>query len=225
MLWRPVAFFYAVGLGTGATVALWVYLVVAHDVNRVFQTVALFGTFGLGWFVAWKYLAGARSLRGVQARFKRSLKMGVGGGVALVVASMLGPVIGDDATPSTLLSCADCDAIAVTRVIDGDTLVSGTRRIRLYGIDAPEVGQRCAAGATNRLKELAGETVRIEPGPRSQDVYGRALAYLYTEDGDSIDELLVSEGHAVAWTRDGQHKEFLVNQEAAARLNGVGCIW
>lgn len=29
------------------------------------------------------------------------------------------------------------------RVVDGDSLVIGNDRIRLHGIDAPELGQRC----------------------------------------------------------------------------------
>ena len=35
--------------------------------------------------------------------------------------------------------------------------------------------------------------VRVELGPQSKDRYGRLLYYVYTQDGDSIDEILVSE--------------------------------
>ena len=41
----------------------------------------------------------------------------------------------------------------------------------------------------------------------------------------SIDELLVREGYARAWTRDGQHRETLMDLERDARENGVGCLW
>ena len=57
-------------------------------------------------------------------------------------------------------------------------------------------------------------------GPRSQDRYGRLLYYVYTQAGDSIDEMLVSEGLAKAWTRDGQHRDLLVGFEQG----GVGCF-
>ena len=43
------------------------------------------------------------------------------------------------------------------------------------------------------------------------------------DDGDSIDETLVSEGLAKAWTRDGQHRDLLVGM-AQARQSGVGCL-
>jgi len=33
------------------------------------------------------------------------------------------------------------------RVVDGDTLVIGTQRIRLFGIDAPESRQTCRASS------------------------------------------------------------------------------
>lgn len=126
---------------------------------------------------------------------------------------------------STDIRCSDCSAIPVTRIIDGDTFVTGVTRVRLYGIDAREVGEQCSDEATERLRELAEETVRIERGPRETDPYGRSLAYVYTDSGLSIDELLVKEGLAVAWTRDGQHKDHLMELERVARDGGVGCLW
>ena len=126
---------------------------------------------------------------------------------------------------STDLRCPDCDTIPVTRVIDGDTFVSGDTRVRLYGMDTPEIGERCANEATDRLKDLAGSTVRVEQGPRTTDQYGRTLAYLYTKSGVSIDEALVKEGLAVAWTRDGQHRAYLMELEQETKRSGTGCLW
>ncbi len=126
---------------------------------------------------------------------------------------------------STNLRCPDCDTIPVTRIIDGDTFVSGNTRVRLYGMDTPEIGEDCADEATERLRKLAGDTVRVERGPRTTDVYGRSLAYVYTESGLSIDELLVKEGLAVAWTRDGQHMDYLMQLEGETTSDGIGCLW
>ena len=67
--------------------------------------------------------------------------------------------------------------------------------------------------------------MRIEAGPRAQDRGGRLLHYVYTEAGNSIDETLMLEGLAVAWTRDGQHRDFLVGLGEEARTKGTGCIW
>lgn len=101
--------------------------------------------------------------------------------------------------------------MAVSRVIDGDTFVSNGGRIREYGIDAPEVGRRCAGEATARLRGIAGDTVRVEPGPRSKDPYGRLLYYVYTESSVSIDETLV--------------RDYLVGLETQASRDGSGCLW
>ena len=125
----------------------------------------------------------------------------------------------------TELCCEECTSMPVTRIIDGDTFVSGRDRVRLYGLDTPELGQPCADAATQRARELAGGSVRVEGGPRTRDLYGRRLYYVYTEAGESIAELLVREGLAWAWTADGQHRDHLTAVESDAREAGVGCLW
>ena len=117
----------------------------------------------------------------------------------------------------------------VVQVIDGDTLdllIAGTKyRVRLFGVDTPERGERCYEEATERTRQLSGDMVRIEPGPRSEDRYGRSLFYLYTRSGESIDAILIRNGLATAWTRDGQYRDVLVNLEQEARRQGTGCLW
>lgn len=109
-------------------------------------------------------------------------------------------------------------------MIDGDTFISGRRtdgeelRIRLFGVDTPERGEPCFDEATERFRELAGDSVRIEYGPRRTDRYGRLLAYVYTEDSESIAEKLNQEGLGEAWTRDGQHRDLLVGLEGMGGL-------
>ena len=72
---------------------------------------------------------------------------------------------------------------------------------------------------------LAGNLLRAESGPRPVDPFGRMLYYIYTESGDSIDESLIRNGFAVAWTRDGQHRDQLIEIEREAATNDVGCLW
>ena len=117
----------------------------------------------------------------------------------------------------------------VVRVIDGDTvdvLISGTRhRVRLFGVDTPERGERCYMEAAERTRELSGDVVVVESGPRTEDRYGRLLFYLFTQGGESIDAILVREGLATAWTKDGQYRDLLLSMEKKARSNGTGCLW
>lgn len=88
-------------------------------------------------------------------------------------------------------------------VVDGDTFRLGRRRIRIDGIDAPELAGAC--DAERRLAELSRERLRalLGAGPfvmtaRRQgatDQYGRELRRLERR-GQSLGDLLVGEGLA-----------------------------
>ena len=117
--------------------------------------------------------------------------------IPLLAAIVACTSIANDAG-ETSLRCTDCTDETVIRVIDGDTLDTTRGRVRLFGVDTPERGERCASEATDRLQELAGDSVRLEDGPRQTDQFGRLLAYVYTKDGVSIDETLIREGLATA---------------------------
>ncbi len=77
----------------------------------------------------------------------------------------------------------------VTCVVDGDTLWYQRIKIRLLGIDAPEVEGRCAAernlaqAATLELTRLLN-TGLIRISYDGQDRYGRHLARLWVQDGE-----------------------------------------
>ncbi len=146
-------------------------------------------------------------------------------GILVVVIAVLKWIGSNDSDAiETTLRCRDCAETSVALVIDGDTLETGQGRVRLFGVGAPESGERCAAEATARLNDLAGDSVRLQNGPRLFDRVGRMLAYVYTEDGFSIDEVLVREGLAQAWTSDGQHRSLLVALESDARRDNTGCL-
>ncbi|MDP7587914.1 MAG: hypothetical protein FI737_10075 [SAR202 cluster bacterium] len=140
--------------------------------------------------------------------------------------TILGFIVACSSTvEGTLLRCDNCEEVRVSRVIDGDTLDTPSVRLRLFGVDTPEIGEPCAAEATSRMNELAGNSVRLEDGPRLTDQFGRRLAYVYTKDGHSIDEILVRDGVGSAWTEDGQHRDFLVGLENGTRMMDDGCLW
>ena len=123
------------------------------------------------------------------------------------------------------LVCTDCQLVDVTNVVDGDTLDTSVGRIRFFGVDTPEKGDQCFQEATNFTRSAARDKVRLETGPRRTDSYGRRLAYVYDSSGDSIDAQLISGGFAVAWTRDGQHRDYLTSLEENARRTRTGCLW
>jgi hypothetical protein len=85
------------------------------------------------------------------------------------------------------------------RLIDGDTFAYGTERIRVQGIDAPELSESGGFEASQRLDLLLREgPVRIVP--QALDRYGRTVAEVYVDDRN-VAEVLRSEGYAKAWSR------------------------
>ncbi|WP_343994892.1 thermonuclease family protein [Terrabacter terrae] len=99
---------------------------------------------------------------------------------------------------------------AVTKVVDGDTIWAArgaeTVKVRLIGIDTPEVGQCGFAETSRNLRGLiGGQRVTLTPGAQSDlDRYGRSLRYV---DVRGVDAGLrqIKQGYAVARydSRDG----------------------
>lgn len=111
------------------------------------------------------------------------------------------------------------------RASDGDSLVLQGDRIRLLGIDAPELDQVCwdAAGAQWRCGRAAREELaqRLATGPvqctaRGKDKYARTLAHCSVSDAD-LGAHMVGSGLALA--TDGYGVE-----QAKARGDRLG-LW
>ncbi len=96
------------------------------------------------------------------------------------------------------------ESVLVRSVIDGDTIdVTTIGRVRLLGIDAPEIGRvydssaPFAREARDRLTSLVlHRWVRLEQEGAALDVYHRHLAYVMTEDGQCVNVILVRDGLA-----------------------------
>ncbi|MFG1431858.1 thermonuclease family protein [Xanthobacter sp. V2C-8] len=122
------------------------------------------------------------------------------------------------------------------RAVDGDTLELDGRRIRLEGIDAPELHQTCGredggaavswpcgTAARTALAELA-RGGPLTCATRRNDAYGRALARCTTRSPGADTEIdlgaeMVRRGLAVSYGRHGYTAE-----EAQARAAGRG-LW
>ncbi|HTO32485.1 MAG TPA: thermonuclease family protein [Pararhizobium sp.] len=110
------------------------------------------------------------------------------------------------------------------RVVDGDTLVMGGQRIRLVGIDAPELRQvcerdgqpwACGRAAKDHLEALIGED-RAACAADGSDRYGRLLAICLIRDLD-LNAAMVGSGYAVAF---GAYEA----EEEMAKRNRLG-LW
>jgi micrococcal nuclease len=97
------------------------------------------------------------------------------------------------------------DPVMVRYVVDGDTIdVATFGRVRLLGIDAPEIAHAAVdtsapfgQEARDRLTTLVlRRWVRLEQEGPALDVYNRHLAYVVGEDGTFVNAVLVREGLA-----------------------------
>lgn len=80
------------------------------------------------------------------------------------------------------------------QAVDGDTIRYGTERIRLRGLNAPELSDPGGLEARQRLAELLSQgNIRIIP--HGQDVYGRMLADVFISDRNVAD-IMTAEGFA-----------------------------
>jgi endonuclease YncB( thermonuclease family) len=129
----------------------------------------------------------------------------------------------------------------VVHVVDGDTLdidaLDGDKprtRIRLWGVDTPEVAR---AGKPDmhfgpEASRFAGETlegrkVHVVLSPlNTRDRYNRLLAYIFLERGGVMfNELLIEQGYAYADPRfDHHYRDQFRATEQRARRAGVG-LW
>lgn len=89
------------------------------------------------------------------------------------------------------------------RIIDGDSIVMGKERLRLAGIDAPELRQRCPDGwpAGAIAKQALEDLVQMGPldcASLGQDIYGRTLAHCRAGNVN-INRTMVASGYAWAY--------------------------
>ncbi|TFD46050.1 thermonuclease [Cryobacterium sp. TMT1-2-1] len=134
-------------------------------------------------------------------------------------------------------------SMTVEHVHDGDTLflrtnqpnafvaTTDTVKVRLVGIDTPEVGDRAECfgdEATRQLRTLLpdGSVTWITADSDPVDQYGRSLFYLWTEDGRFVNYELVAAGAAESLMiepNDAYYPLLLAAEDAAAAA-GAG-MW
>lgn len=128
----------------------------------------------------------------------------------------------------------DGDAIQVVVVHDGDTVsvtINGKQeKVRLIGIDAPEIGQKPWGQESKRHLESilknTSQKVRMEFDVEKTDQHGRILAYLWTADKSLINLMMVKNGYAMLYTvpPNVKYAEEFRKAQAEARERGRG-IW
>lgn len=145
----------------------------------------------------------------------------------------------DDAEVASLLP------VSVVRVVDGDTYyvnMDGQEvKVRLIGVDTPEsVAPQSYTDATGKentevgeyiseiMKDVIkeGDTLLLEFDVDMYDKYDRVLAYAYFEDGEMVQDFLLSNGLAqtMTITPNVKYSDHFADVQRVAVENGIG-IW
>lgn len=154
-----------------------------------------------------------------------------------VIAVALAALPGCAPISTEQAAAPEVEAVEVIAVVDGDTIDiatdAGTARVRLIGIDTPEIGRdgdpgECyAEEARDFLDGLVyGRTVELRSDPSQADVdrYGRLLRHVVI-DGQSAAVLALEAGAGYEYTYEvpyaGQSEHRDAEQAAAGKAAGL----
>ena len=107
-------------------------------------------------------------------------------------------------------------------VVDGDTIKVEGKRVRLYGIDAPELNQLCDDALTGfharywlyGLLHGGANHGKVDCIEKAVDRYGRSVAVCWSETKVDLGQMMVRDGYAFAYT---QYSHDYVEDELIAR--------
>ncbi|MGA1024406.1 MAG: thermonuclease family protein [Aquiluna sp.] len=115
------------------------------------------------------------------------------------------------------------------RVIDGDTFEVNGEKIRIRGVDTPEIKskteieRRAAQAAKEELERLLGSGYSINRIGR--DKYGRTVGEVYNRTGEIAEQLIeAGKGKAYLYKLPKAKAEKLLEAQRRAQNKGVG-IW
>lgn len=119
---------------------------------------------------------------------------------------------------------------SIIRVVDGDTIILDNVRIRLQGIDAPELKQtcynkqdgkiwQCGLESRDHLRQLISDK-KIACTNEGLDRYKRQLSYCYA-DTINLNRAMVRDGYAVSYTK---FDALFFIDEMIAKSKNIG-IW
>ena len=124
--------------------------------------------------------------------------------------------------------------VTVEAVLDGDTLVlAGGERLRLRGIDAPEVSRKGKVGqyygrisAQCLAALVSGRALTLDREELDTDRYGRLVGVARLADGRIVNLLMIEQGAAFVYPHQSDRDQALAGRllaaQAAAMAGGKG---
>ena len=133
-----------------------------------------------------------------------------------------------------VLSLAHAENYHVAFVYDGDTILlqNGTK-VRYLGIDTPEIDHEngndepFSQEARDLNRELVNmKTITLEYDRQTKDRYKRTLAYVFMENGEMVNALMVKSGlaYVVSYKPNLRYRSYLINVQRQAIRERLG-IW
>ena len=121
------------------------------------------------------------------------------------------------------------DVYTSLKIIDGDTIILNSEKIRFYGIDTPEKKQKCkdksglsypcGLVATNELKKII-ISGKLFCKKRTTDRYRRSISTCYV-NGVDVSSLMVKNGWALAYRK---YSNDYIKEEEEAKKKKIG-LW
>ena len=177
----------------------------------------------------------------VRQTMGQALLLAVSTGAAVVGALQLAPWRGtvpvrelpaNGLMSGTAPAAPKAESGRVVRVVDADTydvLAGGLRyRVRLLGVDAPELDQPFGHQASDSVTRLVERQPLVWLTRRGTDLYGRTLATVRLRSATNgpalaLDSLLVVRGWAWAW--DPKHRVAGRTAQQASAVAGRRGLW
>jgi micrococcal nuclease len=119
------------------------------------------------------------------------------------------------------------NTLICTAVIDGDTFrLSTGEKVRLIGIDAPELSQPGGEKSREYLTHLiSGKNITLKKGYEDRDKYNRLLRFVYIGT-TCINEEMIKQGYAEAryMSLEDPLREYYIQLEIKAEIEKAG-LW
>ena len=120
--------------------------------------------------------------------------------------------------------------VGVEAVVDGDTLaLRGGQRLRLRGIDAPEVlhkdkpGQYYGTESKNVLSSLVeGQDLFLDKAELDTDRYGRLVGTAKLGDGRVLNLIMIEDGAAFVYPHASDKDSGMAGKFFAAQVSAIG---
>ena len=101
-------------------------------------------------------------------------------------------------------------------IVDGDTVEVNGIRVRLKGVDAPEMGDRYGSEATRGMHAVVGSWLRCEL--TGEETHNRKVGYCVNGKGEDIGEAIIKQGFALACPRYSDRYVKFEQRNTIARL-------